>query len=118
MYALEVLGLMTLLPHTRRAVLGARMRRNRLGVSILLGAAAGTAFMGNSEVRPRFLALFSCNSTHTPSWLLAVDGFRMNKTCSLLMAMEVRKEAKNMAGTSYPRRWFHITPRHSHRFLG
>ena len=51
MYALDVLCVVTLVPTTRRALLLARYRRARLGVSILLSAAAGHAFMGNPEVR-------------------------------------------------------------------
>lgn len=51
MYALDVLGIVTLVPGTRRNILAARMRRSRLGVSILLGAAAGSNFLGNPEVQ-------------------------------------------------------------------
>lgn len=50
MYALDVLGVVTLMPGTRRGVLGTRVRRQRLGISTLLGAAAGSNFLGNSEV--------------------------------------------------------------------
>ena len=50
MYALDVLGVVTLVPGARRGVLGTRVRRQRLGISTLLGAAAGSNFLGNSEV--------------------------------------------------------------------
>lgn len=50
MYALDVLGVVSLVPGTRRDILGARVRRSRLGISTLLGATAGSNFLGNPEV--------------------------------------------------------------------
>ncbi len=66
MYALDVLAVVTLVPATRRPILGARMRRSRMGISILLGAAAGHTFMGNPEVHAlcRFQSLRSIAEPH------------------------------------------------------
>lgn len=66
MYALDVLAVVTLVPATRRPILGARMRRSRMGISILLGAAAGHTFMGNPEVHAlcRFQSLRSIAESH------------------------------------------------------
>lgn len=50
LYALDVLHIASLVPYTRRAIVGATVN-NRSGMAILLSAAGGHAFLSEPEVR-------------------------------------------------------------------
>lgn len=50
LYALDVLHIASLVPYTRRAIVGASVN-NRSGMAILLSAAGGHAFLSEPEVR-------------------------------------------------------------------
>ena len=52
LYALDVLHIASLVPYTRRTIVGATVN-NRSGMAILLSAAGGHAFLSEPEVSKR-----------------------------------------------------------------